>query len=210
MQSPELNEAATRPLTPGTPKRHRGLVVLGACTLALVLAAIGVAAALARGSSPAAHAQGSSVAVGDSKNIAAAPQQSPASQQVSPVLADGLYPTYIREVDVRNAKMTVDVIQVFENDAAPAAAIEDGKSADAVEGLYIYIRNQNSKLRTLPVAGDLSIEFVDGCETPPGRKAALTELAKQTTPFNDLYFYEITVKDGAIHSITQKLARPAC
>jgi hypothetical protein len=106
--------------------------------------------------------------------------------------------------------MTLDLIQVFENEAAAAAALQDGKSADEVQGLYVYIRNQNSKIRTLPVGRDLSIQFVDGCETPPGRKAALTELAKQTTPFNDLYFYEVTVKDGAIHRITQKLARPAC
>jgi hypothetical protein len=209
MQDPELHEAAIRPLAPGTPRRYRGLLFLGAGTLALVLAATGIAAALAGRSSSTAQDKSSVTAAG-SRKVAAAAQQSPAGQPVQPVLADGLYPTYIREVEVRGAQMTLDLIQVFENDAAATAAIEDGKSADAVEGLYIYIRNQNSKLRTLPVAGDLSIQFADGCETPPGRKAALTELAKKTTPFNDLYFYEVTVKDGAIHSITEKLARAAC
>lgn len=210
MQSQELNQEAARPVLPSRSRRSRGLVVLGAGILVLVLATIGVAAALAGGSPPATEAQKSSVTVAASKN-AAASQQSAASQPVPPVLADGLYPTYINKVDVRGAKITLDVVQVFYDDAATRAAIEDGHSdADAVSGWYIYIRNQNSKLRTLPVATDLSIKFADGCETPPGRKAALTELAKQTTAFNDLYFYEITVRDGSIHSITQKLARAAC
>jgi hypothetical protein len=208
MRSPELHQAAGSPLASVRPKRSRGLVLLSAGTLALVLAATGIAAALAGRSSS--TEDKSSIAVGGSSRIDTATQQSQVGQSVPSVLADGRYPTYIQQVDVHGAKMTLDVLQVFENDAAAAAAIEDGKSADEVEGLYIYIRNQNSKLRTLPVARDLSIHFADGCETPPGRKAALTELAKQTATFNDLYFYEVTVKDGAIHRITQKLARAAC
>jgi hypothetical protein len=207
MQTPGLHQSAT---PPATPRRARGLVLLGAGTLALVLAATGIAAALTGRFSPTAQKNNSSIAA-NSKVVAAAAQPSSDLQPVSSVLADGIYPTYIDQVDVTGARITVDLVQVFENEAAATAAIDDGKSADEIARLdYIYIRNQNSKLRTLPVARDLRIRFVDGCETPPGRKAALTELAKQTTTFNDLYFYEVTVKDGAIHRITQKLARAAC
>ena len=209
MQSPELHQAAGGPLATVRPRRSRGLIFLIAGTLALVLAATGIAAALATRSPSSTHDK-SSITVAGSKRTAAATQQSQGDQPVPSVLADGRYPTYIQQVDVHGAKMTLDVIQVFENDAAAAAAVDDGKSVDDVYGLYIYIRNQNSKLRTLSVSRDLSIRFADGCETPPGRKAALTELAKQTATFNDLYFYEVTVKDGAIHRITQKLARAAC
>jgi hypothetical protein len=210
MQTPEVHPVAASPLVLSRPRRSRGLVLLGAGTLALVLAATGIATALAGRSSPATQKHESSIAA-NSKEVAAAAQPSSSLRPVAPVLADGIYPTYIDQVDVRGAKMTLDLVQVFYDDAAATAAIEDGHSdADAVMGWYVYIRNQNSKLRTLPVARDLNIQFVDGCETPPGRKAALTELAKQTTPFNDLYFYEVTVKDGAIHRITQKLARAAC
>jgi hypothetical protein len=208
MQTPGLNQSATRA---GTARRARGLVLLGAGTLALVLAATGIAAALTGRFSPATQAQQPPATLVGSSGTSTATQPSSSLRPVAPVLADGIYPTYIDQVDVRGAKMTLDLVQVFYDDAAATAAIEDGHSdADAVMGWYVYIRNQNSKLRTLPVARDLNIQFVDGCETPPGRKAALTELAKQTTPFNDLYFYEVTVKDGAIHRITQKLARAAC
>ncbi len=209
MQTREVNQAATPPLPPAISRRPSSLIVLGAATLALVLAAIGVAAALA-GESIAPQAQKSSAAVAEPRKFAAAPQQSPASQPVAPVLADGIDPTYIRKVDVRGAQVTLDVIQVFENDEAAAAAIEDGTPPSEAEYLYIYIRNQNPRLRTLPVASDVRIDFADGCEAPRNRDAALSELTKRTTPFNDLYFYEVTVKDGAIHRVNESLARAAC
>jgi len=95
------------------------------------------------------------------------------------VLADGTYPTYIDKVDVKDATITVDVIQLFENEAAINAAVEDGMSANDAQYLYVYIRNQNPRLRTLPVARNIDIEFTDGCEAPPVRDKALTELAKR-------------------------------
>jgi hypothetical protein len=209
MQSPELHQAAGGPLPSVRPKRSRGLVLLGAGTLALVLAATGIAAPLA--GRPSSNAQDkASITVAGSTGIAGATKPSQADQPATSVLADGRYPTYIHTVDVRGARITVDVIQVFENEAAAAAAIEDGKSAEDTEAMYIYIRNQNSRLRTLPVGRDLNIQFADGCEAPGGRQAALSELSKRTKQFDDLYYYELTVRDGAIHRITQKLARPAC
>ena len=158
MQAPGLNQSATRA---GTPRRARGLVLLGAGTLALVLAATSIAAALTGRFSPATQKHESSFAA-NSKEVAAGAQPSSSLRPVAPVLADGIYPTYIDQVDVRGAKMTLDLVQVFYDDAAATAAIEDGHSdADAVMGWYVYIRNQNSKLRTLPVARDLNIQFVD-------------------------------------------------
>jgi len=212
MQNSELHQAA-RQLARATPRRHRGLVLLGAGGLALMLAATGITAALAGRSSPSAQAHKPSVAVPARTGVAAVKEQSRVDQPVTPVtpaLADGTYPTYIRDVDVRRAKIAVDVIQVFENDAAVAAAIEEGRSPGEAQGLYVYVRNQNSRLRTLPVARHLRISFADGCEPPRARKAALTELAKATTQFTSLYYYEITVRDGAIHSVNQKLAEAAC
>ncbi|HEY3209514.1 MAG TPA: hypothetical protein VGL18_06915, partial [Actinomycetota bacterium] len=76
---------------------------------------------------------------------------------------------------------------MFENEAAVNAAIEDGMAPGRAQYLYIYVRNQNPRLRTLPVARDVRIEFADGCETPPDRDAALSELAKRTRPFDKLY-----------------------
>ena len=213
MQNSELHQAARRPV-PVT-HRRRGVALLGAGTLVLVLAATGITAALAGRSSPAAQKHRPSVAAPAWAAVAMAthqPHVNPVNpvNPVTPVLADGTYPTYIRNVDVRGARITVDVVQVFENDAAVAAAIEDGQSPSEAQSLYVYIRNQNSRLRTLPVARHLRISFADGCDAPPDRKAALTELAKATARFNSLYFYDITVRDGAIRSVKQKLAEAAC
>ncbi len=215
MQNSELHQAA-RPLARATPRRHRGLVLLGAGSLALMLAATGITAALAGRSSPTAQAHKPSIAVPSRTGVAAVTRQSPVNRSVNPItpvgpiLADGTYPTYIRDVDVRSARITVDVIQVFENDAAVTAAIEDGRSPSEAQGLYIYVRNQNSRLRTLLVARHLRISFADGCDAPRDRKAALTELAKAAAKFTSLYYYQITVRNGAIHSVNQKLAEAAC
>jgi hypothetical protein len=84
------------------------------------------------------------------KEIAAAEEQAAASQLAAPVLADGMYPTYVRKVDVRGAQMTADVIQVFENEAAAAAAIEDGTPPSEAQYLYIYIRNPKPAVAHAP------------------------------------------------------------
>ncbi len=151
-----------------------------------MMASIGTAAALGGRSSPSAQSHQPSATVIAPGVVAAAPQ-SPSGQAAPkaitstpvPVLADGTYPTYIDKVDVKDATITVDVIQLFENEAAINAAVEDGMSANDAQYLYVYIRNQNPRLRTLPVARNIDIEFTDGCEAPPVRDKALTELAKR-------------------------------
>jgi hypothetical protein len=209
MQIRKIHHTAGRPLTPATPRRSRRLVLLGAGTLALVLTTSGIVAALAGRSSSVAKAHAPSLAVA-SPGPKAAPSLIRKSTPDRPVLADGDYPTYLRGVDVGSATITVDVLQVFEGDAAVKAAIEDGRPASEAQYLYVYIRNQNSRLRTLPVARDVRIEFIGECDAPPDRHAALTELARETTPFSETYYYEVTVTDGVIHRVTQHLAIPAC
>jgi len=136
--------------------------------------------------------------------------KSTTSTGAAAVLLDGTYPTYIDKVDVAGAAITIDVIQVFENEAATNAAIEDGMAPSDAQYLYVYVRNQNPRLRTLPVARDVEIRFLDGCEAPPELDAALTELAKRTTPFSSLYYYDVTVTNGTIHHIEQHLTEAAC
>jgi hypothetical protein len=218
----DLDQPATHPLASATPRRHRRTLLLGAGAMALVLATIGIIAALAGPSSPAAQAHVPSVTVASPNSIDAASsatRQSPGGQAAPsstkatpapPVLEDGIYPTYISEVDVDGARITVDVIQVFEDEAAVNAAIEDGMAPGEARYLYVYIRNENPRLRTLQVAPDLRIEFLGECQAPPNRNAALTELADKTTPFNGTYYYDVTVTDGAIQLITERLAVAAC
>jgi len=203
----------------GTPRRSRRNVVLGAGALALVLATIGTVAALADKSSPATQVPALSVASPNNVDAASAATQQPPSQvapnpttstPASPILADGTYPAYIDRVYVEQAKVTIDVIQVFENDAAVEAALEDGLSQDEAESWYLYIRNENPRLRTLSVASDVEIQFADGCEASGDQHAALTELAEPVRAYGDLYYYDVTVTNGEINQITQHLAQPAC
>jgi hypothetical protein len=71
------------------------------------------------------------------------------------VLADGRHPVYLKSVDPDRRTITFDLIQFFTGDAATKAAAEDGKESPPPND--VYIRNVNSRLRTLPVAADAPI-----------------------------------------------------
>ena len=141
-----------------------------------------------------------------------APTQPSPSSEPAPdpnALADGVYPTYVRAVDVQGATVTVDVLQVFAGTAAHQAAIEDGVPWADVQYNPVYIRNENPLLRTLPVARSVKIKFIAMCMSP-SRWVGLTELRKQTANFDDLYFYEMSVIDGSVVATDQKIAVSAC
>ena len=87
-------------------------------------------------------------------------------------LADGVYPTYVRAVDIEGATVTVDVLQTFFGEDAHQAAVEDGKDWRDVRYDPVYIRNENPLLRTLPVAPDAHIKLIGLCEAPTARSAS--------------------------------------
>jgi hypothetical protein len=215
MQTPNIDHTATRS------KRNRRMVTIGAGALALMLAIIATVAAVG-GGSPATQAREPLALVpspatiasqSPSDHVASKPAKkakgSAPSAPTAPVLADGTYPTYVTNVDVDGAMITVDVIQVFQDEAAVKAALEDGVQDDVANFLYIYVRNQNPLLRTLGVARNVRIVFLDGCEAPD-RTTGLKELAKVTKHFDDLYYYDITVANGVIDRIIQRIAQAAC
>jgi hypothetical protein len=128
------HQRATPPLAP-TSRRRRRLILLGAGTLALLLSTTGMVTVLAGWSSHTPQHPESSVAVAGASRDATAPPtaarpspnghaspppptKSPgpptAPPTPAPVLADGTYPTYLGEVDVDGATITVDVVQLFE------------------------------------------------------------------------------------------------
>jgi hypothetical protein len=124
-------------------------------------------------------------------------------------LADGVYPTYIRGVDVRAATITVDVIQTFFGADAHRAAIEDGVQWRDVRYDPVYIRNENPLLRTLPVALDVKIKLIGMCMAP-NRTVGLTELREATTPFTETFYYDVTVVGGSVERVSQLVAISAC
>jgi hypothetical protein len=141
-----------------------------------------------------------------------APTQPSPSAEPAPdpnALADGVYPTFVRAVDVQGATVTVDVLQVFVGAEQHQAAIEDGVDWQNVMHDPVYIRNENPLLRRLPVTRDAQIRFIGSCESP-SRRVGLTELRKQTANFDELYYYEMSIIDGSVVAIEQKIARAAC
>lgn len=125
-------------------------------------------------------------------------------------LEDGVYPTFIRDVDIQGAQITVDVIQVYKHDEAVRAAVQDGMKRRDARYLLVYVRNENDLLRTIPVARDVKIHFMGVCEVPPNRHVALTELSDATTPYGEGFYYALNVVDGQIHRIGQHLAISGC
>ena len=218
MQIKDQDHTVSGPVAQATtPGRRRRIALVVAGALVLVLGTVGTVAAMAGRSSPASKSPAPSIAVSPNGPAAVQPPAAPvattpiSSAPAAPVLADGTYPTYIDQVDVDGATITVDVIQVFHDDAAVNAAIEDGMTREeALQYQYVYVRNENPRLRTLPIAGDVVIELLHECESPVGPAPTLTDLAEKTTPFNPLYYYEITVANGAIQHITEGLAQAAC
>jgi hypothetical protein len=124
------------------------------------------------------------------------------------VLPDGVHHAYIRRVDIAGDRITVDVVQLFLDGDAVKAAVADGKSREDAQYLTVWLRNQNPRLRTLPLAADLRVRFHHTCEEPSDRRAVLTKLAASARL--GVYFYSLTVHDGAVHAIKERQIIPAC
>jgi hypothetical protein len=128
----------------------------------------------------------------------------------APVLEDGDHPAYITKVDGANDRIVVDVIQVFSDDEAVKAAIADGKPPAQAKYLNGWVRNENSRLRTLPLAAGLKVDLLGSCEeSGSDREAVLTRLADHAKRKGNYYFV-LTVSDGSVERIQERLAINAC
>ena len=129
----------------------------------------------------------------------------------APVLADGRYDAYITRVDSRQRRLVVDLVQVFNDQAAVDAAVADGQSRDTAQVLSTYVRNQNPRLRTLPLAGDARLHLRGGCESPASSELALLAADARAMSGPDRTFYfTLTVAGGAVQRVQEKVAINAC
>jgi hypothetical protein len=128
------------------------------------------------------------------------------------VLTDGRYDSYIRTVDSGHGRLVVDLVQVFEGQAAVDAAIADGMARDKAQYLGVWVRNQNPRLRTLPLARDLRLDLRGGdCEAPRNHQLAkLASDARLMSGSTHTYYFTLTVAGGAVHQIQERLAINAC
>ena len=129
-----------------------------------------------------------------------------------PVLADGRYDSDLRTLDSRRNQLVVDLVQVLDGQAARDAAIADGMARDKAQYLGVYVRNQNPRLRTLPLARDLRLDLRGGdCEAP--RNHQLAKLAADARAMSGpihTYYFTLTVRAGAVHQVQEFLAINAC
>ena len=134
---------------------------------------------------------------------AAKPGGAPATTEQA-VLEDGRHPVFIKTIDPDRRTVTFDLIQFFTGEAATRAAAEDGQESPPPNDYYI--RNVNSRLRTLPVAADAPIT-VNSLANPgnPTKNVSVTlaELAGYfPTTVADPFW--ITVERGQATRIAQQ------
>jgi hypothetical protein len=216
--------SATTPAAPSGPsagRRRRAQLVLVASALVVVAAAVGTSLAIATrpverpgaagvpGSSAGQPAVAAQQATRPPAEAEAAAGAAPAATGAL-ALEDGDHDAYITGVDAANHRIVVDVVQVFHDDRAVKEAVADGKSPAEAKYLTTWVRNENPRLRTLPLAGDVQVKLRDTCgEGGGGRDAQLTRLAANAR-LNGTYYYRLTVDDGTVERIQERLAVNAC
>jgi hypothetical protein len=122
------------------------------------------------------------------------------------VLADGRHPVYLKTVDPDRPTITFDLIQFFTGEAATKAAAEDGEESPPPNDYYI--RNVNSRLRTLPVQSDapITVNVLAAQSSGSSTKdvsVTLDELAGYFPNSGTAPFW-ITVEQGQVAKIAQQ------
>jgi hypothetical protein len=144
------------------------------------------------------------------------PRPVPPRDDPAPVLADGRYDSYIRRVEVPyeggTSRMVVDLVQVFHDQAAVEAAIADGKPRETAQYLDVYIRNQNPRLRTLPLARDVRIDLVGRGDCGAGSDLIhdMGMLIGDVNHHSPNLYFTLAVTGGAVRHIKEVSTQPAC
>ena len=218
--------SATTPDAPSGPsagRRRRAQLVLVASALVVVAAAVGTSLAIATrpiqrpaaaevsgspAGQPAVAGQQATRQPAETEAGAGADQAPAATGTLA--LDDGDHDAYITAVDAANHRVVVDVVQVFHDARAVKEAVADGKSPAEAKFFTTWVRNQNPRLRTLPLAGDVRVKLRDTCGEGGGdRDAQLTRLAANAR-LNGTYYYTLTMAGGTVERIQERLAVNAC
>src|SRR5829696_6006774 len=208
------------PSGPSAGRRRRAQLVLVASALVVVAAAVGASLAIATRPiqrPAAADVPGSSAgqpAVAG-QQVARQPAGADAGQAPAATGAlapdDGDHDAYITGVDAANHRVVVDVVQVFHDTKAVKEAVADGKSPAEAKYLTTWVRNQNPRLRTLPLASDAHLNLRGGCESPASSELALLAAdARAMSGSVRTFYFTLTVAGGAVQRVQEKVAINAC
>ena len=140
------------------------------------------------------------------------PVPAPTPAPKAPVLADGHYDAYIQQVTTRGDYLVVDLVQVFQGQAAIDAAIADGLPRDQAQVLYVWVRNQNPRLRTLAIASDMRLDLLPGdcVESRNHQFAKLIKDSRARSNSRPAYYFTLTVAGGMVHRIQEDKTFNAC
>jgi hypothetical protein len=168
----------------------RNVLIVGAIVLALLSIGAGALIALtsnddrAQTTSPSPSSTPSETSE-PSGSSEPSPSQTPEpSGAESPVLEDGHHFVYVKKVILRadgSRRVRFDLAYFFTGAKADAAAADHGD--EVVDGYYIV--NDNARLRMLPLADDVEVEYVpesNCCELQPGNIDAWIEAISATNP----------------------------
>jgi hypothetical protein len=205
-------------------RRPRKQLVLVASALIVLALAVGTSLAIATrpvarqapaATTPAAAAEDQNTTANQTQTgtdqAATGTGQGTGTEAAAPVLPDGDTPAYITKVDAANDRIVVDVVQVFKDDQAVKAAIADGKSPSEAKYLPGWVRNENPRLRTVPLASNADVRLLGGCEeTGRDRTTVLTQLAEHAKRRGGAYYFTLTVNGGKVTKIQEQLAINAC
>jgi len=208
-------------------RRGRKQLILVASALIVLALAVGTSLALATRpvarqapATPAAAAEDQSVvdgqapAAGQGQDATATAggtgsgNEQSGTEAAAPVLPDGDTTAYITKV--ASDRIVVDVVQVFNDDKAVKAAIADGKPPAEAKYLTGWVRNENPRLRTLPLAGGLDVRLLGGCEESGSDRAAVLSRLADHAKRKGSYYFTLTVIDGKVKRIQEHLAINAC
>lgn len=221
MSAPTLDRPPVSPRSGSSAGRRKQLVLVAS---ALIVLAVAVGTSLAIATRPIdRQAAEAGPAAADQNANAQTDQGAPADPAAGsepsadptpgggatvPVLEDGEHPAHITKV--ASDHIVVDVVQVFEDGDAVKAAIADGRSPSDARYLTTWVRNQNPRLRTLSLAANLQVSLRDTCDEPGNdRDAQLARLAANARQ-KGAYYYLLTVHDGKVERIQERLAVNAC
>lgn len=139
--------------------------------------------------------------------VSLSPTQSPSPPP--PALPDGRHFVYVTKLHGTppDATLTFDLAEFLTGEAAAQAAAEHGDESPPPNDYYIV--NDNPKLRTIPVAPDVTIQTIDWTNCCELTDVPYTDWAGSlTAPTDALYGtgtqYWITVTDGQIVAIEEQ------
>jgi hypothetical protein len=115
------------------------------------------------------------------------------------VLADGRHPVLLKRVDSGGRTLTFDLIQFYQGEQAAIEAAKDRQESPPPND--VYIRNVNSRLRTLPVAADATITVNGLLATQTDTPVTLAKLASLTRSYSPVF--RITVRNGQVVKIAE-------